>query len=391
VVRRLVVANIIEEGRWGGPQKRITEVATELLNYDVETVVVLPHSNSGRFQRELRQRSVQFELTDLTTLHGGFFPGLRYLGLLVPDLVRLVRFLRQRPFDLIHVSGGAWQIKGAIAGKIVGVPVVWHLNDSLMPAIVVRLFRMIAGKLATAFIVSAERSRTYYLSTPTLRRFPTFCLPAPVDTKKFDPANSFVETLSSTYHGIRVLLVANINAIKGIDRLIDAAKLLLEAGGHYSFIVAGPVFQTQKRYFQSLLDRIEKYEIGSSFHFIGEVDDVASILMGADIYVCSSRAESSPMSVWEAMAMERAIVSTDVGDVSLYVRGGESGCLVPIGDVHALAAAIADLAKDGDRRLRYGRRAREVVVQQLDVRVIASRTAKCYREILDVRNAKTSR
>lgn len=384
MVTRLLVANIIEEGRWGGPQKRITEVARELQKHDIETMVLLPRADSARFQRELQHNGVQFDTIDITCLRRNRGAMFRYLAYFIPDLIRLIRCLRARPYELAHISGGAWQIKGAIAAKLVGIPVVWHLNDSQMPAIVVQLFRLLADKLANAFIVSAERSRKFYLTTPRLSRFPIYSLPPPVDTKKFDPARSDLANRITEYPGIRVLLVANINFIKGIEHLIDAAKMLLDAGGEvYSFLVAGHVYDNQQRYFKTLLERVDRLGIGESFHFIGEVKDVPSTMAATDIYVCSSRAESGPMTVWEAMAMERAIVSTDVGDVARYVRSGESGCVVPVDDVGALADAIADAAAKPALRREFGRRAREVVLRELDIEVIGARTATCYRQLVD--------
>ena len=54
------------------------------------------------------------------------------------------------------------------------------------------------------------------------------------------------------------------------------------------------------------------------------------LLKRFDVYVCSSKAESSPISVWEAMSMAKPIVSTSVGDVPLYVQNEHNGYIVEI-------------------------------------------------------------
>ena len=40
--------------------------------------------------------------------------------------------------------------------------------------------------------------------------------------------------------------------------------------------------------------------------------------------------KSSPLSVWEAMSMEKAIVSTDVGDIKKFINNGNNGLVVRV-------------------------------------------------------------
>jgi glycosyltransferase involved in cell wall biosynthesis len=246
--------------------------------------------------------------------------------------------------------------------------------------LVVRMFHAIAGMLATSFAVSSERTREYYLTATRLSRFPVYLLPAPVDTERFDPAKAIAANRIKQYPGIKVLLVGNISPVKGVDRFVDVAGMLLRnADVRYSFLVAGSAYQNQGGYFRSLQERVKKLGIADSFHFLGEVEDMPEVLAAVDIFVCSSRAESSPMAVWEAMSMARAIVSTDVGDVARYVRIGETGSIVPHDDSSALANAIAALATNEKLRREYGSRAREVALREFEIGVIGARTAECYR------------
>lgn len=93
-------------------------------------------------------------------------------------------------------------------------------------------------------------------------------------------------------------------------------------------------------------------------HFIGARSDVRPALKQFDKYICSV-AESSPVSVWEEMAMARPVVSTDVGGVARHARDGEAGFIVPVEDDAAMADKIAQLLGTPARRIEMGAAARK--------------------------------
>ena len=74
------------------------------------------------------------------------------------------------------------------------------------------------------------------------------------------------------------------------------------------------------------------------------------ILKRFDFYVCSSNAESSPISVWEAMSMQKAIISTDVGDVPLYIKDGHNGFVVGVGESEKLCCKLEELIQNDSKK-----------------------------------------
>lgn len=374
----LRVANLIEEGRWGGPQKRISLVAAELKRFSVDTTVLLPVAESDHFRQVLDEAGVKWKALSLRRLGRGWRALLGFAVSLPGDIFRLWRELKTGNYDLLHVSGGAWQFKGPIAGRLAGIPVIWHLNDTQMPAALVVLLRC-AGQIADAFIVAAKRVRTYYLDGTSLARMPIYSVPAPVVTRDLSRelvvADEAVQALASP----RIVTVSNINPIKGLETLIEAASILKSRMEFFSISIVGPVPSTQTRYFSMLNDMVEQRGLRAHVHFVGKRSHVEGTLKSAEIYVCSSYAEASPMAVWEAMSMSCAIVSTDVGDVSEYLSNGESGFVIPVRNPEAMADAICRLAKDEALRIEFGKKARDVACQCLDIGVIAEKTANAYR------------
>jgi glycosyltransferase involved in cell wall biosynthesis len=94
-------------------------------------------------------------------------------------------------------------------------------------------------------------------------------------------------------------------------------------------------------------------------HFAGALDPAACLgqLRRAEIFVLSSADEVLPVSMLEAMAFGKAVVTTDVGGITEAIEPGVNGLVVPAGDPDRLAAALAMLIEDAALRARLGQRA----------------------------------
>ena len=62
------VANIIEESRFGGPQKRIALIAEELIQYNIKTIVISPISGSSEFASKLKELSLEYYFLNIKTI-----------------------------------------------------------------------------------------------------------------------------------------------------------------------------------------------------------------------------------------------------------------------------------------------------------------------------------
>jgi hypothetical protein len=104
----------------------------------------------------------------------------------------------------------------------------------------------------------------------------------------------------------------------------------------------------------------------------------------ADLFVLPTLADCFPLVIQEAMAAGLPVVATDVGAIREAVRDGETGLLVPPGDVHALAVALATLVADPAARQAMGVRGRAMAEQSFDSvanarRIIAIMAHLCAR------------
>jgi glycosyltransferase involved in cell wall biosynthesis len=381
MVSDLRIANVIEEGKLGGPQVRMVRVAAALRGR-AETVIIMPRANSGPFREMCAANGLPYRALPLTRITKEWRAALAYVLFSPLEVVRLARLFRRERIDLVHASGGSWQYKAVIAARLAGIPSVWHLNDTFMPGWVRRLFRRVAP-LANGFIFASHRSQEYYgdLVAPM---HPQSVVTSTVDTAYFDPARGLPGDHGVPRGGPVIGTVANVNPVKGLETLIRAAARLREMGHTPHVVIVGPVFSRQTEYHRRLVALAQDLGL-DRVRFVGARVDVRPLLAQFDAYVCSSVAESSPVSVWEAMAMARPIVSTDVGDVARHVCDGEAGFVVPVDDDTAMADRLARLLDDSALRDRMGRAARQAVSSFSPDRV-AEATLDFYRQVLSIPN-----
>ena len=164
---------------------------------------------------------------------------------------------------------------------------------------------------------------------------------------------------------------------KGHDVLFEALSRLVKNGLDFTLIVAGDGSR------RSWLEQ-QALSLGLSprVQFVGQLEDVGSLLAASDAVLLPSRWEGLPLVLLEAMARGRPIVATAVGGVGDVLTDGVNGTLVPAGDVEALAEALVNLQRKSDRAWRMGQAAAERVRDHYTWHAVAEEFESVYDEVL---------
>lgn len=157
--------------------------------------------------------------------------------------------------------------------------------------------------------------------------------------------------------GERIVVGAGrLSSEKGIQVLIEAAKLVVEADPQARFVVFG------EGTMRLALERmIAEANLIGRFVLPGFRNDLDQLLPAADLFVLSSFTEGMPNVLLEAGAASLPVVATAVGGTPEVVADGKTGYLVPPGDPARLANRILDLLRDETLRRDMGRAGREHV------------------------------
>lgn len=173
--------------------------------------------------------------------------------------------------------------------------------------------------------------------------------------------------------GFSLLFVGRHAGVKGLFVLLEALDRVARPDLRLTLIGDGP-------------DRTdleaEARRRGLDARFLGyrSQDEVADALRAADALVLPSFAEGVPVVLMEAAASGLPVIATRVGGVEELVSDGETGLVVPPGDVDALARAIDRLADmPPEARAKMGRRGRAVVEAEFDIDAQAAHLADLLR------------
>jgi len=174
--------------------------------------------------------------------------------------------------------------------------------------------------------------------------------------------------------GGMVLHISNLRKLKRIDLLLAAAAAIRPADSFKLVILAGSDFTPFRAEAQrlGLEDRIVVRE---------RVTEIEDYLQAADVGLFTSETESFCLSLLEAMSLGCPSVAFAVGGIPEVVVSGESGVLLPFGDVAAVTRAVEALLADPARRAQLGANARRRAREHFSAAAIVPKYEELYHRV----------
>jgi glycosyltransferase involved in cell wall biosynthesis len=350
----------------------------------------------------LRYRPADVEVRVYSLISGGPVAeriealGIRVTGLQmqvgrpsIRSLLSLTAYLREYRPAIVHTWLYHADLMGGIAAKMARVPhVIWHLHNSdLSPDRVRRMTRLVVKACAllshwipdvilscSEAAVRAHRAQGYAAD-----RF--VVVPNGVDTERFVPSVEARAAIRAEFgfsdERCLIGLVARIDPQKNHRGFFEAARVFFERGGDADFLLVGRDVTPDHWQLPGWRDQTGHPE---RIVLAGRRTDVPRVMAALDVATSSSLGEAFPMVLIEAMACGVPLVATDVGDSALIIAG--TGIVVPPDDAAALAEAWSRLlTMPSADRAQLGKRARQRVLENYDIRTISGRVWALYREL----------
>lgn len=177
-------------------------------------------------------------------------------------------------------------------------------------------------------------------------------------------------------HDKLLLTVARFTPQKGHAVLIDAAPAVLQRfpATKFALVGSGPDQDLAAQ-------RIAQSGLAESFALLGHRDDVADLLVAADLFVMPSLFEGLSLALLEAMAAKVPVVATPIGG-TVEALGSEHPFLAPPGDAAALAAAIINALEQPELAQAAACTAFQRFEERFSARRMAAETSALYQSIL---------
>jgi glycosyltransferase involved in cell wall biosynthesis len=274
---------------------------------------------------------------------------------------RLTRRLRRLRPRIVHATDVFPQAQ--LAARLAGVRMLYvtHHTPELPRSdnVAGRVWQRIGWATRPEVIYTSETDRR--ADRRTLR---AHVVPLGIDLARFVNGRRVLE-------GRIVGNVARLAEQKGQSDLVAAAPPVLERHPDVRFVVVGD------GELRAQLEELAR-PLGGRFELLGERDDVPDLLASFDVFAFPSRFEGLCLAVIEAQAAGVPVVATPVGGIKETVVDGETGRLVPVGDVEALAAAILAVLDDPESARRMAETARARVLERFAVERMVAETLALY-------------
>ena len=252
---------------------------------------------------------------------------------LLTDLTHAWLRERCREFDVIVANTiASWP--AIRAAKHEGKPCLWYLHETLVAVRLIRAIPEMASSLTMADLLvtpTRQTARIYEGLTEAPIEVVPYGIPRPATISA--PASE----------KMRFLTLGSFEARKGQDVLAEAIqKLDAATRARCEFKMAGRVLDEQFYFdLKKAVAGFPEIELIDAL----EHSDALRLLNETDVLVLPSRDETMPIAILEAMSLGKAVICTDVGGVSEWLRDGMNGLLVERENPEALAAAIANCVR----------------------------------------------
>jgi glycosyltransferase involved in cell wall biosynthesis len=295
-------------------------------------------------------------------------------------LYRLVQMLRQGRFDVVETYGFKVSLMARVARLFAGRPALVvgvrgiHFTDGeaddRKARFAIRVERLLAWTVR-AYAANSDGARRFLvgLGFPP-DKFVVVINGVETDVPQADPGREGT---------VRVICVARIVPRKRHEVLLRALRRLRDEGYDVEAQLVGPGYPD---FVAEMHTAASDLGLDGVVTFSGHLppEETRQRLADSQVFVLCSAWEGLPGAVMEAMAASLPVVGTNVNGTDELVLDGETGYLVPVDDVDALADAIERLVRDPELRARMGAAGRERILDY-SLERYADRRESFYRRL----------
>jgi glycosyltransferase involved in cell wall biosynthesis len=373
----LSVVHVVIALRTGGLEMLVLEMCVRMLQLQGVSVHVCALEAGDELQERARYARVP------RTIIASSGPLGRWKS--IAELALLFR--RERP-DVVHLHNYLPHVRGGLAAKLAGVPVVITTKHGASKPRLMRSTRLAGSswRLADMVVPVSADSRDVFLNTYGFPAARARVILNGIDTDRFRPAEGDRESERQRVLGLTgtplLGTVCRIVSEKGIPTLLAAFAIVVAKAPQARLVIVG---EGPDR--ASCEQQAVRMGLAGQVTFLGVRGDVDAIYPLLDAYVQPSYTEGISLTMLEGCSCALPVVATAVGGNPEIVLAGQTGSLVPPRDAEALASAILRQWEAPETARTMGQAARRRVVECFSLDRMVADYIDLYRELLDARRA----
>jgi len=325
-------------------------------------------------KKDLSEETLESLGVDITYLHRSKFDP--------ATLPALLKVIDRKQIDILHLHGYGATTFGRLAGAMRRLPTIVHEHANLTDTPWFQKIADTALEPVTDIAIAVSQSTADFVIHA--RRIPPSKVKVVylgVPLEEFSRPRSEIEIRAAREElGIApgdfaIGTVTRLHDSKGNSYLVDAARLVLNERPQARFFIVGegPLREPLEQQARAL-------NLGDRFVFAGFAKDVARVVSAFDLSVFPSLWEGTPLTVFEALAMGKAIVATDADGLVDVLTDERDAIIVSKRDQRALADGLIRLIDEPQTRERIRAAAFETG-KQYDITAFVRKMERLY-EIL---------
>jgi glycosyltransferase involved in cell wall biosynthesis len=308
----------------------------------------------------------------------------------VQQLLRLVRTFKAMAPDVVSTWMYHADLLGGVAARLAGVrAVAWNLrhsdlttaNNKRSTLFVVRLCAALSPYVPKCVLTCSRKGEAEHVNIG-YRPKKIVVLPNGFELDRFKPNEAHRRLLRAELgicqNSPLVGMFARDDPSKNHLGFMEAARKVHQSDPRVHFLMAGTGID---RHNGKLCAAIDRAGLGESVHLLGRRDDMPRLMAAIDVLASASSGEAFPNVLGEAMACAVPCVATNAGDSAEIV--GDTGRIVPVGDMDCLAKNIVELVRFSvSERAKLGARARERIRLRFEIGAVARQYENVFFQLL---------
>lgn len=370
---------VITKSNWGGAQRYVYDLATNLPKDYYEPVVVV--GGSGALKTKLERNPVRV----ISVPYLGRDINIFYDLAVFVSLVRV--FMKEKP-DIVHLNSSKIGGLGALAGRITGIKKIiftahgWAFNEprNYLSKKLITFLSWITIFLSHHTITVSKQDTLRVHGMPAISD-KVFFIPNGIEEKEFVPKK---EARALLFEGHTSLMppkeavwigtIGELTQNKGLSYAIEACDTLKKnLSSPFVYVIIGDGEDKYK-----LANAIRKHNLEKQVFLVGFKKDASSLLRAFDIFLLPSLKEGLPYVVLEAGLASIPTVASAIGGIPEIITDGKSGILVPPKDHQRIAQAIESMMTQKEQARELGVRLHQHVSTKFSLQSMLANTLKIY-------------
>ena len=305
--------------------------------------------------------------------------------------VQLARAARRSGASVLHANSVRAGLTSCIACRIHDQGLVVHVRDCMPDSATTRVIRRVVAREADQVVATSEYVSQCFRAGRFQPDVRVRVIDNPVDLNRFRSDLRGPDSARRPGQPLLVI-VGQISSWKGHDTAIRAlhglrltypdARLLIV--GEVKFAHAATRFDN-RGYLAELHKLVRDLGLVEAVEFIGEREDVPTIMALADVVLVPSIEEPFGRTVAEAMAVGTPVVATSIGGPAELIENGVTGLLASPGEPLAWRDAIRSILEDPGRAREMALRANHVAKRRFATQTSVAATLSVYSSIASAR------